>query len=259
MTLVKFDRVSLGYQDVSILHEVNFSIRSGEVCCLLGGNGSGKSTLLRSVAGVLKPLAGEIILAGKKLREWSARQRAGMVAWVPQSHASPFAYSVLDMVMMGSVAGLGRLASPGAKQRQQARDTLAALGIAGLEQRLYSTLSGGQRQLVLIARALVQQPVLMLLDEPASSLDFGHQIALLEKIRQLKVGGMTLLIATHHPVHARIIADRVAFVSPTAGVQVGSPDVMLTSSSLAHLYQVKAEEICRHLNLHDRSREKISC
>lgn len=259
MTLLQFDRVTLGYSGVSLLREVNFSLRQGEICCLLGGNGSGKSTLLRSVVGAINPSAGEITLAGKPLRSWSVRERATIVSWVPQSHHNPFAFSVLDMVMMGSCAGQGMFTLPGKKQREQARSALAGLGIGRLEQRLWPTLSGGEQQLVLIARALVQQPQLMLLDEPAASLDFGHQVALLEQIRQLKKSGMALLIATHHPMHASVVADRVAFVNPAAGVTLGSPAAMLTSDSLATLYRVQAEDINRHLNLNSQPEENLPC
>nr|WP_158785327.1 ABC transporter ATP-binding protein [Pantoea sp. BAV 3049] len=254
--VLQFDRVTLGYFGVSILREVSFSLRRGEICCLLGGNGSGKSTLLRSLVGAIKPSAGAINLAGKPLGSWSVRERSALVGWVPQSHHTPFAFSVLDMVMMGSTAGQGIFSSPGKKQRDQARSALAGLGIGRLEPRLWPTLSGGEQQLVLIARALVQQPQLMLLDEPAASLDFGHQIALLEQIQQLKKSGMTLLIATHHPMHASAVADRVAFVSPATGVTIGSPATMLTSESLATLYQVQAEDIRRHLNLSSQLQEK---
>jgi len=215
--------------------------------------------LLRTIAGVLPPLAGCIELAGKPLARWSVRERAKLIAWVPQQHATPFAYSVLDMVMMGSSAELGLFAAPGRAQRERAQEALNRLGTGKLAARSYPTLSGGERQLVLLARALVQQPALMLLDEPAASLDFGHQIALLEKVRELKTQGMTLLMATHHPLHAWAIADGVIFITPQGKVRQGTPQKMLTSDSLAELYRVSPQEIARWLNLNPERQEKIAC
>lgn len=259
MSFLSLRQVSLGYADNKVVQEASLSLKQGEIYCLLGGNGCGKSTLLRTIAGVLPPLAGRVELAGKPLARWSVRERAKLIGWVPQQHATPFAYSVLDMVMMGSSAELGLFAVPGLSLRKRAQEALNMLGAGRLATRSYPTLSGGERQLVLLARALVQRPQLMLLDEPAASLDFGHQIALLEKVRELKNSGMTLLMATHHPLHALAIADNVIFITPHGEVRQGAPQKMLTSDSLAELYRVSPQEIARWLNLNPEGQEKIAC
>ena len=194
-------------------------------------------------------LHGEIALAGKPLPQWSAAKLAQKVAYVPQAHNGPFSYSVIDMVTMGRSAHLGLFASPNLRDRQLALDTLETLGIAHLEQRRFPTLSGGERQLVLIARALVQQPELLVMDEPAASLDFGHQITLLKRIRQLKTAGITLLMSTHHPMHAKAVADTIVTLSPQVGALQGTPQQMLNSASLSRLYQVSTEEIETHLGI----------
>lgn len=249
MAMVVFNNVALGYHHQPVLHNVSFTLQRGEMCCLLGANGCGKTTLMRTLLGLLPVLHGEIALAGKPLPQWSAAKLAQKVAYVPQAHNGPFSYSVIDMVTMGRSAHLGLFASLNLRDRQLALDTLETLGIAHLEQRRFPTLSGGERQLVLIARALVQQPELLVMDEPAASLDFGHQITLLKRIRQLKTAGITLLMSTHHPMHAKAVADTIVTLSPQVGALQGTPQQMLNSASLSRLYQVSTEEIETHLGI----------
>lgn len=249
MAMVVFNNVALGYHHQPVLHNVSFTLQRGEMCCLLGANGCGKTTLMRTLLGLLPVLHGEIALAGKPLPQWSAAKLAQKVAYVPQAHNGPFSYSVIDMVTMGRSAHLGLFASPNLRDRQLALNTLETLGIAHLEQRRFPTLSGGERQLVLIARALVQQPELLVMDEPAASLDFGHQITLLKRIRQLKTAGITLLMSTHHPMHAKAVADTIVTLSPQVGALQGTPQQMLNSASLSRLYQVSTEEIETHLGI----------
>lgn len=249
MAMVVFNNVALGYHHQPVLHNVSFTLQRGEMCCLLGANGCGKTTLMRTLLGLLPVLHGEIALAGKPLPQWSAAKLAQKVAYVPQAHNGPFSYSVIDMVTMGRSAHLGLFASPNLRDRQLALDTLETLGIAHLEQRRFPTLSGGERQLVLITRALVQQPELLVMDEPAASLDFGHQITLLKRIRQLKTAGITLLMSTHHPMHAKAVADTIVTLSPQVGALQGTPQQMLNSASLSRLYQVSTEEIETHLGI----------
>ncbi len=249
MAIVSFNQVTLGYHRHPVLQNISFDLLRGEICCLLGVNGSGKTTLMRTLLGLLPAIAGEILLCGKPLGQWAASALAQKVAYVPQAHDGPFAFNVLDMVTLGRSAHLGLFASPAQRDRQLARDMLEVLGIAHLELRLFPTLSGGERQLVLIARALVQQPEILVMDEPAASLDFGHQITLLNRIRQLKAAGITLLMSTHHPMHANAVADKVITLSPHEGAKQGTPREMLNNSSLARLYRVSEQEIEAHLGI----------
>lgn len=244
---VEVNHASLGYAGRTVLQDVSFTLQSGSLCCLLGANGSGKTTLMRSILGVLPLRSGEILLNGQPIGLLSPAARARAIAWVPQAHEGAFAFSVMDMVMMGLSPHLGTFSQPGSKEREAATDQLAALGIAHLAERNWKELSGGERQLVLIARALVQRPQLLLLDEPASSLDFGHQISLLETLKQLRQTGMTLLMATHHPLHARAIADTVIRVEPDGRVTQGPVDHQLQVERLAELYRVTPEQIRHHL------------
>lgn len=237
MTLLAVRHASLGYSRHPVLRDVSFTLSQGTICCLLGANGCGKTTLMRSILGVIPLLKGEILLDSLPVQTLSHRQRAQAIAWVPQAHDGIFAFSVLDMVLMGLAPTIGAFSVPGKQERLKATEQLEKLGILHLATRRWNTLSGGERQLALIARALVQQPRLLLLDEPASSLDFGHQIQLLDTLAQLKNNGMTMLMSTHHPLHANAIADSIIQVEPDGRVTQGLPTEQLTTKKLAALYR----------------------
>lgn len=238
--------VSIGYGHTVVNRDISFSLLSGQITCLLGTNGSGKTTLLRTLLGLIPACSGQIQIAEKPITSWSANALAQIAAYVPQAHDSPFAFRVLDMVLMGSHPRLSLFSAPGKCEIAHAEAVLSQLGILSLSQRSYATLSGGERQRVLIARALVQQPVLMVMDEPAASLDFGNQIRLLAHIKQLKERGIAVLMSTHHPQHARAVADSVVLLHPGTGTEQGSPDGLLTPTRLAALYDVKEADIHAH-------------
>lgn len=248
MTLLTVQHASVGYHARQpVLRDVSFRVSPGAICCLIGANGSGKTTLMRTLLGILPPLHGDIQLDGVAVNQLSERERAAAIAWVPQAHDGAFAFTALDMVMMGLAPQLAAFAVPGAKERDIAHQQLAMLEIPHLAPRRWDTLSGGERQLVLIARALAQRPRLLLLDEPASSLDFGHQIRLLDTLVTLKNSGMALLMSTHHPLHARAIADSVIRVEPDGRVSQGLPEYQLAADRLATLYRVTPSQIAHHL------------
>lgn len=247
MTLLTLNQATLGYAGQPLLRDASFSLAAGSLCCLLGANGSGKTTIMRSILGVLPLLGGEILLDGVSIRRLSPAERARSLAWVPQAHQGAFAFQAIDMVLMGLSPHIGLFSAPGRRERAAALRQLESMNIAHLAERSWAALSGGERQLVLIARALVQQPRLLLMDEPASSLDFGHQISLLDTLNRLKATGMTLLMSTHHPLHARAVADSVVRVEPDGRVTQGDPADQLRPETLAALYRVTPEQIRHHL------------
>ncbi|MEF3090522.1 iron ABC transporter ATP-binding protein [Enterobacter sp. 10-1] len=247
MTLLTVRHAEIGYPKRAVLRDVSFSLQPGTLCCLLGANGSGKTTLMRSILGLLPLRDGQILIDGLPVTQLCSRDRARAIAWVPQAHDGAFAFSVLDMVLMGLSPYIGTFTQPARSERSIAYAQLEALGIAHLAERNWATLSGGERQLTLIARALVQRPRLLLLDEPASSLDFGHQIRLLDTLRQLRQTGMTLFMATHHPLHALAIADSVIAVEPNGLVTQGTAEQQLSPGNLATLYGVTPAQIRHHL------------
>lgn len=251
MTILRVRHADVGYPGRVVLHGVSFSLSPGSICCLLGTNGSGKTTLMRSILGLLPLCAGQVLIDNVDIRQMRARERARAIAWVPQAHDSVFTFHVLDMVLMGLSPNISTFSQPSRRERDIALAQLDILGIAHLASRSYATLSGGERQLTLIARALAQQSRLLLLDEPASSLDFGHQIRLLDTLQHLRQRGITLLMATHHPLHALAIADTILSVEPDGTIAQGEPRTQLQPSKLAGLYGVTATQIHRHLgNVH---------
>lgn len=238
--------LAVGYGEKLILTDINLQLHQGEIICLLGANGCGKTTLMKTLLGLLPPKAGEISIDNTPLRDWSAAALARRVAYVPQAHNMPFSFRVADMVALGRSAHLSLFAAPGRAERQMAEQELDHLGIAHLAQRSYSCLSGGEKQLVLIARALVQQPGLLIMDEPAASLDFGNQIKLLNKIEQLRERGITVLMSTHHPQHAAAVADSIVMLSKDSPACQDKPAALLTPETLAALYHVTPERIAAH-------------
>ncbi|EPV3839643.1 ABC transporter ATP-binding protein [Morganella morganii] len=238
--------LAVGYGEKLILTDINLQLHQGEIICLLGANGCGKTTLMKTLLGLLPPKAGEIRIDNTPLHDWSAAALARRVAYVPQAHNMPFSFRVADMVALGRSAHLSLFAAPGRTERQMAEQELAHLGISHLAQRTYSCLSGGEKQLVLIARALVQQPRLLIMDEPAASLDFGNQIKLLNKIEQLRERGITILMSTHHPQHAAAVADSIVILSKDRPACQDKPAALLTPETLAALYHVTPEHIAAH-------------
>ncbi|MCL2021168.1 MAG: ABC transporter ATP-binding protein [Betaproteobacteria bacterium] len=223
-----------------ILKDVSFSLRKGEVLCLLGSNGTGKTTLLKCLLGLLRPSSGEAQLLGENLLGVSAKKRAKMISYVPQSSALNFPYTVQEAVMMGRLPHLGFGSSPTAKDHREVEATLEEMGITDLAQRYFQQLSGGEKQLVIIARALAQRASLLILDEPTSSLDFFNQARTLKLIKKLAQQGNTVLLTTHSPDQAFLIADQVVMIKNGSVFACGRSDEVITDDNLTGLYGLHA-------------------
>jgi iron complex transport system ATP-binding protein len=230
--------LGFGYRDKTVGRNVDLELRRGEILCLLGPNGSGKTTLFKTMLGLLLPHAGDVRLDGIALGELTRPEIARRVAYVPQAHAAHFPFRVIDMVMMGRTAHLGLFASPTADDRRKAQAALATLGIAELERDDYARISGGQRQLALIARALAQDTPAIIMDEPTASLDFGNQVVVLSEVKRLAARGLAVLLSTHDPDHAFSIGHRVAVLDDGRLVAQGKPDEVLTAALLREVYGV---------------------
>lgn len=229
---------SCGYGDNVILRDISFSIKQGEIVCILGPNGIGKTTLFRSVLGFLNLIDGDVMLDGVPRSKIGAKKFSKCVGYVPQGHESPFPYSVKDVVVMGRDAHLKRFESPGASDYKMAYDMMDMPGISYLRNKTYTHISGGERQMVLIARALTQEPKILVMDEPTANLDFGNQIHVLECISKLTSSGLGVLMTTHNPDHAFLCCDRVILLTKDKKVMVGTVDEIVTEENLKLAYGV---------------------
>uniref|UniRef100_UPI0025FAA2A9 ABC transporter ATP-binding protein n=1 Tax=uncultured Thiodictyon sp. TaxID=1846217 RepID=UPI0025FAA2A9 len=200
------------YRGHKVLTGVSLTVQSGEVVSLLGINGAGKSTLLRLLLGFLSPAQGSVELGGHPLSSFRRREIARHIAYVPQVHVPPFPYSVREIVLLGRLPHTGLAAAYGREDEAEVDHCLSRLEITHLADRPYTEISGGERQLTLIARALVQGARILVLDEPMAGLDYGNQIRLLHRLRLLAQDGYAVLKTTHHPEHALADSDRVVLL-----------------------------------------------
>ena len=242
MTLAGRD-LTIGYSDRVVGRGLNVALAQGEVLALLGPNGGGKTTLLKTLLGLLAPLAGEAAIEGRSLVSLSIRERARRIAYVPQLHTPTFAFTVEAVVLMGRTAHGSLFSRPSAHDREVARQSLIRFGIDQLAERPYTMISGGERQLVLLARALAQEPQFIVLDEPTASLDFGNQGKVMREIRALAAAGHGVLFTTHDPNHALRTADRAYLLRDGACLAEGEVKRVLTIEQLQELYRAPIERL----------------
>ncbi|WP_153117636.1 ABC transporter ATP-binding protein [Rhodocyclus tenuis] len=226
-----------------ILAGVDLDLAPGELVCLLGSNGAGKSTLLRLLLGLIKPSVGEVLLAGRPIGAFTRRAVATQIAYVPQGHAAPFPYTVREVVLLGRLPSGSLFRAPGAEDHAHVTEVLARMGISRLADRPYTEVSGGERQLALIARALAQGARLLIMDEPGNGLDFGHQLRLLDCLLELSEAGFGILMTTHNPAHVVMGSNRVVVLENGAITADGAAAQVLTPAAVAALYRIDPERL----------------
>ena len=214
-------------------------MREGEILTLLGPNGSGKTTILKNIYGLLKPKKKCVFVDGKDFHSLSLKERAKLAGYVPQSHHPPFPYTVLDVVVMGLASQLGVFESPRKEHYQKALEKLKLIGMERFKDKPYTQLSGGQLQLVLIARALVQEPKVLLLDEPTAHLDFKNQVKVLGIVKRLaREESISAVMTLHDPNLASLYSDRIALVKKGRIRALGKPNEILKEETLEEVYGV---------------------
>lgn len=235
---VRIDHLVAGYdRDKPVLKEVNIGIEKGCVCALLGCNGSGKTTLLRCVNALIRPMQGQVLVQGRRVSNLKRVEIARLISVVPQSTFSSFSFSCLDIVLMGEMTRLKIWSTPGSDACSRALEVCEEVGISHLVNRSFNELSGGERQLVLLARALFQDAPVMLLDEPNSHLDFSNQHRMMKLVRQIvKLRGVTVLVTLHDPNLTLLYCDEVIMLKKGRVVTRGPVNEVINDVNLTLVY-----------------------
>lgn len=236
--MIEVEDVHFSYGNHKVLNGVSFNVQKGQYMCILGANGCGKTTLLKTMLAFLKPQQGSITLYGKKVHDMDERELAQKVAYIPQTHTPPFSFIVKDVVLLGRTPHLSRSCHPSPKDESIAKAAMERLGISDYANKRYTELSGGQRQMVIIARALTQQPDILIMDEPTASLDFGNQYLVLEQMLSLAREGMSILMVTHNPDHALYCADRIIAMQDGNILSLGASRAVVNEPTMRSIYNM---------------------
>ena len=253
---IEVKNLSFSYGERQVLHDISFSVGKGEFLSILGPNGVGKSTLFRCMLGLLSGYTGDMLVNGINARTFTARESAKHIAYIPQSSNPVFNYSVFDIVLMGRTSRLGSFRSPSEVDREKCHWALEKIGISHLADRCFHRLSGGEQQLVLIARALTQDAPILMLDEPTANLDFGNQLRVLEQARFLAREGYTVIQTTHHPEQSYMFSDRILAIQNGRVLTEGPPSQVLTAENMKALYRVDVDVVSLYS---DKARICIPC
>ncbi|HPL54153.1 MAG TPA: ABC transporter ATP-binding protein [Bacillota bacterium] len=238
---IEVSNLSFSYGDRLILDRVSFTAMDNQLLSILGPNGVGKTTLFRCILGLLKGYDGHALLNGINIKGLSIKDMAKLIAYVPQSHYPSFNFSVFDMVLMGTTNQVSTISSPGQMQVKLVNAVLERLGIYHLKNHGYFRISSGERQLALIARALVQETKILLLDEPTSNLDYGNQVLVLTQIKSLAKEGYTIIQSTHNPDQTFMFSDVVLAMKNGRIMACGAPRDIYTENLIQNLYGVDVE------------------
>ena len=227
-------------KDTPIFNNVNFSVDAGEILAILGPNGAGKTTMLRCITGMLKWRGGESRLDGQPIHTMPPSKLWSKMAYVPQAKAASSAYTAFETVLLGRSSHLGVFSQPKKEDLEKARDAMALLGITHLADKKCTAISGGELQMVLIARALAAEPKALILDEPESNLDFKNQLIVLDAMTSLAQRGMTCIFNTHYPAHALQRADKSLILSRGGDYVFGATSSVVTEENIRRAFGVEA-------------------
>lgn len=232
--------ISFSYDNQrNIFSNLSFWYQSPNILCILGANGTGKSTLLKCIIEENEINSGEILIDGKPVGSYNSMELARKIAYIPQTHVPSFPFPVIDVVVMGRTSRMGYLSNPGKAELEIAMESLKYLRIEHLAHKPYTDISGGERQLVMIASALTQEPELMILDEPTAHLDFGNQYRFVELVEKLKERHIGVLMTTHFPDHALQLNCTTAILDGGAITAVGPASEVINEKNMSHLYDIE--------------------
>lgn len=242
--ILNVNNISYSYKDSDpIINNVSLEIRKGELFTILGPNGAGKSTLLNCVAGLFKPTRGEVLLEGENIEKINPRIKAKKIAYVPQNSLQNYGYSVRDYIVMGRAPHIGLFLMPSNDDYKIVDAAIEMLGINHFAYKSYLNISGGERQLANIARAIVQQPEVIIFDEPTSALDYGNQIKMMKIIKQLSKKGYSIILTTHNPDHAILLDGTVGILDTQGCLTTGPVKEIMDEDILSKIYRTKIKLI----------------
>lgn len=251
---IQFKNAFFSYGEKPVFSDLSFNVKDGEVFCVVGPNGCGKTTLMDCILGLLKLDRGDILMDQGSIKNIKPRIMAEKVAYVPQTHQSAFPYEVKDIVLMGRAFKTTLFSSPTEEDRELADQAMEKVGILHLSNKPYTQISGGECQLVMIARALAQQPGIIIMDEPTSHLDFKNELLLLETVAELvKKDKITVVMATHFPNHAYFfetnnIPTTLALMNNGIFEQTGSPHEVLNEDNIKRIYNINSRVLNYNLD-----------
>lgn len=238
---ISVNDLSFHYGNHEVLKHISFDIPDGTLVNVLGPNGVGKSTLFKCILGLNNGYTGTVLVNGKDMKGLSIKERAQEISYIPQTHAPVYDYEVLDIVLMATGSDLKMLSNPGKEQKERAYHALERIGIEHFAHRLYTQISGGEQQLVLIARAIAQDAHTIVMDEPTSALDYGNTIRVLSCVKQLAREGMSIIQSTHNPDHAFLFSDKTLVLREGRVDAFGTPHEVITSELISGLYSLEVE------------------
>jgi iron complex transport system ATP-binding protein len=236
---LEVENVAFSYDgSTTIFEDISFEVDKGEVFCILGPNGTGKSTLLRCLCNIHKLRAGSVRIDGRDISAMKPANLARQIGFIPQIHTPTFPYTVLEVVLMGRAPHLNMIATPSEKDYGIAEQAIKMINIEHIRDKPYTQLSGGQMQLVMLARVLAQEPDILLLDEPTSHLDVGNQMRTIAIIKKLACDGLSLVVTSHFPDHAFLYSDKVGILKDKTFIETGDTETTLTEQNLTRAYEV---------------------
>jgi len=242
LNLLEIKDASFAYEETeNIFEDINLTVAKGDVVCILGPNGCGKTTLIKCLNRLLELKEGAVYINGKDIKDIDQREIARSIGYIPQGHIPTFAFSVLDVVLMGRAPHLDFFESLGEEDYKIAENALKKFGLYELKDKPYTSLSGGEQQLVFFARVIAQEPHMLILDEPTSHLDFGNQLKTLDIISKLAADDLSVIMTSHYPDHAFISSNKVAIMKDHKFMDIGKPDEVITRENLEKAYGIHVE------------------
>lgn len=230
--------VTCGYSpNKPVIKNINMTLKDGDTCCILGPNGVGKSTLFKTILNLVKPLAGQVCIDGEDIRKWQPKKLSQYMAYVAQAHIPAFPYRVQEIAMMGRMGKMGITAQPTRADYDIVEQAMENVGIRHLRDKVYTDISGGERQLLMIARALAQQPKILIMDEPTANLDYGNMIRVMETVRTLAEIGLCVIFTSHMPDQAFMCQAKTALLFRDEPMAFGPAEKIITEKNLSAAYK----------------------